>query len=359
MEKNAKGFCKMLTAAAGFLLLLAVFFPCLHSPLSATPVKAEKNQQEPVQPAAAALREAPESKMAAAALDEVLLWGLQVEVKVSNQGAEPSRNITLEIPLLAGLDSPYQVLLDERFSHAPLSLNDWDFASRSMTVELPTLAPGESEVVIMDYTLLSAIGDDGASLLEGGAVHDLREFLEPSPKVESDHSGIKGKARQLTEGLGSGREKAQALYAFVIEHLRYDAGSPHRNTGALAALRHGEGVCEEYASLFTALCRAAGIPARVVNGYTDPAGTGDVFRLDEGESLSLRGYRHAWAEFYLEDEGWLFADPAFEQSSSQLRYFGRPPQASHIAQNYMDRSIRGSFRGGQLTVSWEEQLVGH
>ena len=45
------------------------------------------------------------------------------------------------------------------------------------------------------------------------------------------------------------------------------AGYAPEDFGALYALRQRRGDCSEYACLVVALCRAAGIPARMVEGY--------------------------------------------------------------------------------------------
>jgi len=64
------------------------------------------------------------------------------------------------------------------------------------------------------------------------------------------------------------------------------------------------GFCEHYAGSFVFLLRAAGIPARVVLGYQG------------GERNELGGYlivrqsdAHAWAEVWLEGQGWIRVDP--------------------------------------------------
>jgi len=64
------------------------------------------------------------------------------------------------------------------------------------------------------------------------------------------------------------------------------------------------GFCEHFASAFTMLARAAGIPARVVAGYQG------------GELNPLNGYlivrqsdAHAWSEVWIEGRGWVRVDP--------------------------------------------------
>jgi transglutaminase-like putative cysteine protease len=67
------------------------------------------------------------------------------------------------------------------------------------------------------------------------------------------------------------------------------------------------GFCEHYAASFSALMRAAGVPARVVVGYQGgiwqkPLG-GDAF-------LELRNSdAHAWSEVWLPGRGWIEVDP--------------------------------------------------
>ena len=64
------------------------------------------------------------------------------------------------------------------------------------------------------------------------------------------------------------------------------------------------GYCEHYASAFTFLMRAVGIPARVVVGYQ-----GGQFAPDR-QSWEIRQLdAHAWVEIWLANEGWVRVDP--------------------------------------------------
>jgi transglutaminase-like putative cysteine protease len=65
-----------------------------------------------------------------------------------------------------------------------------------------------------------------------------------------------------------------------------------------------QGFCEHFASAFTMLMRAAGIPARVVTGYQG----GEYNEL--GDYLLIRqSDAHAWSEVWLEGQGWVRVDP--------------------------------------------------
>jgi transglutaminase-like putative cysteine protease len=64
------------------------------------------------------------------------------------------------------------------------------------------------------------------------------------------------------------------------------------------------GFCGHYASAFTNLMRAAGIPARVVTGYQG----GELNRL-AGYYIVRQSDAHAWSEVWLAGRGWVRVDP--------------------------------------------------
>ena len=127
---------------------------------------------------------------------------------------------------------------------------------------------------------------------------------------------IRAKAAQLTDPKLSVAEILREIYDFVTGELSYnyqklESGELAR-LGALTALSQtDQAVCMEYTDLFIALARAAGIPAREVNGY---AYTAD----DTNRPLSLRvegDVLHAWPQIYLPDSGWMMVDPTWGSTS--------------------------------------------
>jgi len=65
-----------------------------------------------------------------------------------------------------------------------------------------------------------------------------------------------------------------------------------------------KGFCEHYASAFTFVMRAAGIPARVVLGYQ-----GGELNPIGGYMLVRQSDAHAWSEIWIEARGWVRMDP--------------------------------------------------
>ena len=74
-----------------------------------------------------------------------------------------------------------------------------------------------------------------------------------------------------------------------------------------------KGFCEHYATSFVYLMRAAGIPARIVTGYQggelNPNGHYLIVRQSDA---------HAWAEVWLDKQGWVRIDPTAAVSPSRI-----------------------------------------
>jgi transglutaminase-like putative cysteine protease len=104
---------------------------------------------------------------------------------------------------------------------------------------------------------------------------------------------------------------AAAQAWFEAGGFRYDTRPgplPEPNGLDVFLFESREGFCGHYASAFSALMRAAGVPSRVVSGYL--GGTW-VVPLGGASYLELRqSDAHAWSEVWLADRGWLRIDPS-------------------------------------------------
>ncbi len=97
-----------------------------------------------------------------------------------------------------------------------------------------------------------------------------------------------------------------ALHFFHDGGFAYDLDAPPlgRNSIDDFLFDTKTGFCEHYASAFTFLMRAAGIPARVVVGYQGGYWNGFAHYL-----LIRQSDAHAWSEVWLEGRGWIRVDP--------------------------------------------------
>ncbi|HJS22589.1 MAG TPA: DUF3488 and transglutaminase-like domain-containing protein [Steroidobacteraceae bacterium] len=73
------------------------------------------------------------------------------------------------------------------------------------------------------------------------------------------------------------------------------------------------GFCGHFASAFTALMRAAGIPARVVTGYQ-----GAEYNRLAGYYIVRQSDAHAWSEVWLDGRGWVRIDPTAAVAPSRI-----------------------------------------
>ena len=106
-------------------------------------------------------------------------------------------------------------------------------------------------------------------------------LLEPSPLTAADDR-IQRAADDLAESAGWGLPLADRINDWVYQSLTYRYGVTGVRTTAAEALAVGAGVCQDYAHVMLALCRACGLPSRYVSGH-----------------LLGQGGTHAWVEVLL------------------------------------------------------------
>lgn len=112
----------------------------------------------------------------------------------------------------------------------------------------------------------------------------------------------------------------KAIYNYVVKNLKYDFNrltTDQPRLGALTALEQkNSAVCLEFTDLFIALSRAAGIPAREVNGFA-------FTQNAKQRPLSLvQDILHAWPEYYdQEREMWIMIDPTWGNTTGGTDYF--------------------------------------
>ncbi len=107
----------------------------------------------------------------------------------------------------------------------------------------------------------------------------------------------------------------QRLLAFYNREFTYTLEPPQLGRHSVDEFlwQTQRGFCEHFASSFVFFMRAAGIPARVVVGYQG----GERSPLDE-YLLVYQYDAHAWAEVWLEGQGWVRIDPTAAVAPSRI-----------------------------------------
>src|SRR5450432_4233256 len=122
-------------------------------------------------------------------------------------------------------------------------------------------------------------------------------------------------AVKVTEGKTQPLEKARAIYDYVFSTLRYDkTGTGWGRGDVLYACDAKKGNCTDFHSLFIAMARSQGIPARFEIGFPLPP---------DKRSSEIAGY-HCWADFFEPQHGWVPVDisEAWKHQEKKDYFFG-------------------------------------
>jgi Transglutaminase-like superfamily len=122
-------------------------------------------------------------------------------------------------------------------------------------------------------------------------------------------------AVKVTEGKTQPLDKARAIYDYVFTTMRYDkTGTGWGHGDVLYACDAKKGNCTDFHSLFIAMARSQGIPARFEIGFPLPP---------DKHSSEIAGY-HCWSDFYLEGKGWIPVDisEAWKHPEKREYFFG-------------------------------------
>lgn len=113
----------------------------------------------------------------------------------------------------------------------------------------------------------------------------------------------------LTEGLTTDFEKANAIRNYLHSFYTYNADYPIGDTDNVETFlfENKMGVCYQFASAMTELCRAAGLHARYVEGFA-LAEEASSTRYPNTTHVIRAKHAHAFTEVYIPGYGWLSLD---------------------------------------------------
>jgi len=269
--------------------------------------------------------------------------------EIINDGINDVHKLNIRVLAGSGGDSAYQKNYDFDIYPFPSSLFTDDWGNTYATINVETLKPGQKIKVVVEREILNGGISFDKSIY--GLKADYSEFLRDpfnskyvlhAEKIESNNPGIRAKALELAS-TGTVVEKAKKIYDFVNLHIKYDTDPRFANKGALSGFITGRGVCDEYATLFTALCRAAGIPSRVVEGYWLED------EVKENQWTDVSDKRHAWSEFYLPGIGWIPVEPTFiytlngKQVPNENYFANIGVEDRHLVTSYMGNPIKNDI----------------
>lgn len=152
---------------------------------------------------------------------------------------------------------------------------------------------------------------------------EAQKFLKPTAHIPTTGI-IKELADKITAGKTDRFEKVKAIYYWCTAHTfrnpkvigcgKGDVKKMVKEQNVDDIYKNGYfgGKCTDLSSLFTALVRAAGVPAREVFGirlgksHFDKA----LGKSDKNGFATITTWQHCRAEYYIPGAGWIPADPA-------------------------------------------------
>jgi transglutaminase-like putative cysteine protease len=168
-------------------------------------------------------------------------------------------------------------------------------------------------------------------------------LLEPTPLTAPDDR-IRSAAAGLAATAEWGLPLADRINDWVYGSMTYKHDVTGVRTTAAEALSLGSGVCQDYAHVMLAICRACGVPSRYVSGH-----------------MLGQGGTHAWVEVVL---------PA-DASRDAVAWAFDPTHASRVGLGYVTIAVgrdyadvaptSGTYRSGgkgRLTTTKQVTLTG-
>lgn len=226
-----------------------------------------------------------------------------VTTTVDMTGYDAGQTVRVWVPVAT--DGDYQTITDETIdagSGAAVAQMNTDARGNKMAyIEWEANADPSSRIAKVSFhaTRTEALRPN---IVESGDVPDdiKNNYLGSSSMVRVDDPSVQAKAQEITAGQDTYEGKARAIYDWIYDNMNRDNNVTGCGDGDVCRLISSgvlAGKCTDINSVFVALCRASGVPAREMFGI----------RMN---AQNITANQHCWCEFYVPGTGWVPADPA-------------------------------------------------
>lgn len=177
-------------------------------------------------------------------------------------------------------------------------------SSRSVHFEFSKL---RSSLVPFSYSAVVDVANDAprvrAKIPFPLSIGSFGEFKESSKNIDSNHPAVIARAREISSGEDDLFVVVSKIGMWVKTNVDYNLSTLTADVSQPASwvLENRYGVCDEMTSLFIAMVRSLGVPARFVSGVA----------YTEENSFAGTWGPHGWAEVYFPGVGWVPFDPTF------------------------------------------------
>lgn len=236
-------------------------------------------------------------------------------IELVNDGPDEASRIVIWVALIQTVE-PYQQVTTFSITPENYKTVTDEYGNLYAEIEFNQVPAGETRVVEISYQVLVHKINNNLKDCSGDMP---TEFLDPEMYIESDAPEIFSIASSIRNSSDNLCQAARSIYDYVGDEITYSQYTP-QDVGALTTLAQKEGDCTEFSDLFIALNRAAGIPARFVEGVT---------------CCTTNGYqagqvKHDWSEVYLPGNGWVPVDATWGRFSNQRDLYFAAMSPDHI-----------------------------
>jgi len=202
--------------------------------------------------------------------------------------------------------------------------NDWNsiihfkFDEEELGKDETISATAEFDITAFEFEIadLDRLSSESMENYDKNSI-DYKKYTSDDLFIDSDSPEIKQVMEKLTGNIKNPLIISAILYDFVVKELSYDfqraEDSSYEFLYASEILDEGKGVCADYAILYAALLRSAGIPARL------SAGIPVYSILHENDKEIELG--HAWLDIKFPGYGWLPVDITPEEEFLGPNYY--------------------------------------
>ncbi|HOA96048.1 MAG TPA: transglutaminase domain-containing protein, partial [Quisquiliibacterium sp.] len=186
----------------------------------------------------------------------------------------------------------------------------------------------------------------------------LRFWTRPTRLLPTDGI-VRSTALKAVKGARGDREKAQAIYEWVVGNAWREPkvrGCGEGDIKTMLETGNLGGKCADLNALYVGLCRSVGVPARDVYGLRlVPSAFG--YKELSGNPASLKGAQHCRAEVYLRDHGWLAMDPADVAKVMRLETPEWIKSVTHPVVAPVNKALFGGWEGNWVAYNTAHDVV--
>ncbi len=153
---------------------------------------------------------------------------------------------------------------------------------------------------------------------------EFKQFLDDT-SLGPTTGKVKELADKITKGKKTNVSKARAIYEWIVNNMHRDINIKGCGIGDVERLLVSMGgKCADIHSVFVALARSAGVPAREIFGI----------RIPNGKEGDMTKAQHCWAEFYVPGYGWVPVDPSDVRKAMLEKKISDPKEVKDLVEYF-------------------------